>query len=105
MTTSTTLEAPKALVGTAKKKNIPVRWNMPNGLHGLVYASGHFVPYALERERDEALKNHKGLKPITEIVTQKEEEYRLKVVHRKQAIMPTVASNVRKCAALLRSGK
>jgi hypothetical protein len=94
--TSEIKEAPKTLVGTAKNKNIVVRWSVPNDLHGLVYPSGHFVIFALKRERDEVLKNHKEMKPIAVVKAEREEAYQLNMVHRKQEIIPVVAANVRK---------
>ena len=94
--TSEIKEAPKTLVGTAKKKKSVVRWSVPNGLDGLVYPSGHFVIYALEREREQALLNYKETKTVTEVKLMKEEAYHLKLVHRRQDMMPVVASNVRK---------
>lgn len=94
--TSEIKEAPKSLVGTAKKKNTVIRWSVPNGLFGLVYPSGHFEIYALERERDSRLKNYKGIVPVAQIKAQKEQEYQMAKVHRHQEIMPVVASNVRK---------
>jgi hypothetical protein len=90
------IEAPKTMVGTAKKKGFPVRWNMPNGLHGLVWPSGQVTPYALERERDAALDGFKGMKAPAVAIQEREESYRIARVHRHQEILPQVASNVRK---------
>lgn len=54
------LEAPTALVGTAKSKNLPIRWNRPGLTPALVYPSGQVVPFALESERETAISNWKG---------------------------------------------
>ena len=96
MEVTCTIEAPKTLVGTAKKKGIAVRWNMPNGLFGMVYPSGQVVKFALEKERDSNVDGFKTAKKEPAKVTLSgEDQYKLKLVHREQEIKPVVARNVR----------
>jgi len=91
-----TIEAPKTLVGTAKKNGIAVRWNMPNGLSGMVYPSGQVVVFALAKERDRNVDQHKAApKEAPKVEISDEEKYKLKLVHRQQKIKPVVARNVR----------
>lgn len=91
-----TIEAPKTLVGTAKKKKIAVRWNMPNGLFGMVFPSGQVIVFALEKERDRRVDEHKATpKETPKVEVSNEDKYKLKLVHRQQEIKPVVARNVR----------
>lgn len=97
MNVTTKLEAPKAIVGTAKAKNLPIRWNRPGLTPALVYPSGQVVPFALESERETALTKWKGWE-------EKQMQARAFIHVKRQSLEKTVANNVHKVTASIMRG-
>lgn len=97
MNITSNLQAPKTLVGTAKAKNLPIRWNRPGLTPALVYPSGQVVPFALKEEMDKAIDSWKGWE-------ESKRNARAFAHVMRQGMEKTVARNVHKVtASIMRS--